>query len=269
MKCKVEGCGRDAQYKLAQLCQKHYFRIRRNGKIETLLDAKRRELGYTRQYRVTFPGGKGYQRLYEPEHPLRDTQGYVAEHRLVVFARYEWNLPDCELCGVPLDWATCHIDHIDNDPSNNKPDNLRPLCRVCNTTRDYPEQHTIRGNHAITYNGVTMTATEWARRENINVCGASIIRRLAQGMTVEDALFSEKRTHNGKQPVPPQRKTIAKHERSNSVSATIDGVKLTAMEWSRHDGCTVTDGAIRNRIKAGWPDYDAVFAPPRFKRQTN
>lgn len=29
MQCRVDGCGRDAQYKTAQLCQMHYFRIAR------------------------------------------------------------------------------------------------------------------------------------------------------------------------------------------------------------------------------------------------
>ena len=145
MLCSVEGCGREAEYKTAVLCQKHYFRIRRNGKIETLLEEKKRKLGYTRQYRVPFASPRGnYQRLYEPDHPLRDKSGYVAEHRMIVFAKYGWDLPVCELCGVSLEWNTCHVDHIDNDPTNNKPENLRPLCRVCNTTRDYPERHTFK-----------------------------------------------------------------------------------------------------------------------------
>lgn len=31
MNCRVDGCGREAAYKKARLCQKHYFRVRRTG----------------------------------------------------------------------------------------------------------------------------------------------------------------------------------------------------------------------------------------------
>lgn len=197
MKCHVEGCGRDARYKAVQLCQKHYFRVRRNGYTETFLERKERETGASRQPRITMPG-KGYQRVYDPTHPLTDKQGYVSEHRKIVYARYGETLPDCELCGAALSWSTAHIDHIDRDVKNNVPANLRPLCRPCNTQRDMPEQHTYGHHYALTAEGKIDTPTGWERDPRVEVSRTTIIRRKLAGMSDYDAIFAPKVTHNGK-----------------------------------------------------------------------
>ena len=199
MHCKVESCDGQVRYKAACLCQKHYFRVMRNGTTDTKLTIKKQQLGYTRRQRLTMPG-RGYQRLYEPSHPLADTQGYVSEHRKVVFDRIGYSLHSCELCGKPETWETVHIDHKDNNPQNNSPDNLRPLCRVCNTFRDYPDRHTMKGNHAIEFNGVTLTANEWSRAGGGYLSHNAIVRRLKSGMTAEQALMTPKTTHKGDVP---------------------------------------------------------------------
>ena len=265
MKCKIDGCDRDATYKAAQLCQMHYFRIRRNGDVELMLNRKKRITGYSRQPRVVMPG-KGYIRVYDPSHPLTDTQGYVSEHRKVVFDRYGWSLPPCEICGNQTDWKTCHIDHKDCVVSNNALDNLRPVCRPCNTFRHYPEQHTMKRRIAITYSGVTKTAHEWVRELGLNMSSSTIRLRLAKGMTVEEAFFGKKITHNGS--VPKKKPTPPKHTRKNAIAITINGETLTANEWSRRPECSVTDGAIRMRIKQGWDSVSAVLTPAR-KNQKN
>lgn len=185
MQCKVDGCNRDAMYRGKQLCQMHYFRVMRNGTTDTLPK--------TRKYRTQNPAG--YQKIYEPSHPLKDSTGYVYEHRFVVYGKYGTSLPACEICGKPTFWDSCHIDHIDKDVTNNKLENLRPVCRGCNTFRDYPEQHLAKNAHSITHNGKTMTATEWARQENVNVCGNTIVRRLREGKSVYEALYGRKITH--------------------------------------------------------------------------
>jgi hypothetical protein len=188
VKCKIEGCNRVVRYKGKQLCQMHYFRIMRNGFSDLLPKV--------RKYRIQNPAG--YQKIYEPKHRLANSDGYVYEHRFMVFERYGECLPRCEICGKPTCWETCHIDHIDNDVTNNALGNLRPLCRGCNTFRNYPEQHTISGRHGIAYGGLTMTAAEWARQPGVNVCRATILNRLAQGMGMHEALHAPKKTHNGK-----------------------------------------------------------------------
>lgn len=186
MQCKIEGCGRDAAYKEQGVCQKHYFRFMRFGTYE---------LTQSRKYRTQNPAG--YQKLYEPNHPLANMDGNVYEHRFIIYNKYGCILPDCEICGKPTVWETCHIDHKDNDVTNNAESNLRPVCNPCNTRRFYPEQHTIKGRYPITYGGVTKTASEWARHPGVDVSHATIKRRLAIGMSVYAALYAPKKTHNG------------------------------------------------------------------------
>lgn len=86
MLCKVEGCGRDATYKGACLCQKHYFQVRRNGFVGLIRKSARPRI----------EDARGYQFLHAPNHPLVSSgQIYVAEHRIVLFSAigpaHEWN----------------------------------------------------------------------------------------------------------------------------------------------------------------------------------
>lgn len=250
MKCMIDGCGRDADYKADQLCQRHYFRLRRNGHFEII-----------KVRRPFIQDDRGYRRVWDPEHPLASKYGYVFEHRKIVFAKYGWNLPDCEICGKPTDWETCHVDHIDENPSNNASENLRPLCAGCNTSRNRPASCTFSHCTSITFDGVTKTAHEWSKDPRVGLSGAQIRRRKQCGKSDYDALFGEKVTHNGKLPV--KKPTPPPSTRKNSINATIDGVTKTSNEWARTAGCTVCDGTIRARIKAGWPHKEAVFSPQR------
>ena len=65
----------------------------------------------------TRSGGYEYLRIHSPNHPNKDTQGYVAKHRLVVEENIGRNLKDKEL-----------IHHLDGDKSNNDITNLL-LCK--------------------------------------------------------------------------------------------------------------------------------------------
>lgn len=242
-------------YSEQQVCQKHYFRFMRNGTYEIVRKSRAR---------LRYQDPAGYWKVYEPNHPLADRTGYVWEHRKIVYDRIGDSVPPCELCAKPLTWKTAHVDHIDEDPSNNDPGNLRPLCCGCNTWRGSRiPQHEAKGHHAITFGGETKTPNEWARDPRVKVSNGTIVRRKKAGASDYEALFGEKRTHNGNLPRPEPRKTQFKYERSNAIALTINGVTKTAMEWSREPGCTVTDGAIRFRVRQGWPHDKAVFAPPR------
>lgn len=189
MKCRVDGCESGAKYKDAQLCQKHYFRLRRSGTTEL---AQR-----VAKYRQSNPAG--YQWIHEPDHPLRHkTTGYVAEHRFVLYEKIGDREFSCELCGKPLTWETCHVDHIDDDVTNNSVGNLRPTCSTCNTRRGRRDPTEYEWAHVLEFDGIRKTAAEWARDPRVAVSRAQIINRKRSGMTDEEALFSGKKTHNGK-----------------------------------------------------------------------
>lgn len=255
MQCSVDNCEREAAYKAAQLCQMHYFRFRRNG------TAVKTPIG--RALRYVTPNG--YITLYKPDHPLSNKTKCVFEHRFVMWPIVGPDCRPCELCGKPQTWATCHVDHIDDNRQNNSPTNLRILCRGCNVKRGFrPESHEFRSKVGlIEFEGRRDTATAWARDSRVSVSGKTILLRKAAGMTDSEALFSDKVTHNGRRKAPAQRKTNHKHERSNAIAITIEGVTDTLAAWSRIPGVAVTERAIANRINSGWSPIEALFTPAR------
>lgn len=188
MLCKIDGCGRDAMYKEQQVCQKHYFRFMRYGTYDLVGPRNREKKPVVRRYRLVNPAG--YQKLYEPLHKLANSDGYCYEHRFIIYNIYGENLPDCELCGAPTDWRTCHIDHKDEDVTNNSVDNLRPVCRGCNTGRT--ERSTTP---RFEINGRSLTLTQWAKEPGVTVTRAQAKRRLDSGLSIEDALYYPNLTH--------------------------------------------------------------------------
>jgi len=180
MTCKIDGCTKVVKYKKDGLCQTHYSRFWRYGTYELTRKAR---------YRISNPAG--YQFLHEPDHILADDRGYVAEHRFVLFGKFEYSLCQCELCGRPWGWHSgsgSHVDHIDEDITNNSPCNLRPLCSGCNTRRSRKPEHEYDHVKGIEYKGVTMSAGDWAKQDFVPVKYHTIRNRLRAGWDIEKAL---------------------------------------------------------------------------------
>ena len=71
------------------------------------------------------------------------------------------------------------VDHIDRDFTNNRLSNLRLV--------DWNLQNMNRGNvRIIEFNGLSMTLTDWARKQGINA--RTIAARLDKGWSVSEAL---------------------------------------------------------------------------------
>lgn len=189
MKCSADGCERSSMYKSLCLCQKHYFRLRRTGTV-----AKREQ---SRAKKITTPNG--YVRVWDKDHPLACQRGYVFEHRHAMWSVVGASVGNCQLCGKAESWETCHIDHIDNDRKNNNISNLRVLCRGCNVKRGFTVySYKNRGEVGlIEIDGVIDTPAGWSRRNDVNVTGATIVRRIKSGQSPREAVYGSKKTHNG------------------------------------------------------------------------
>ena len=181
--CKVEGCARESMYKAQDVCQKHYFRFMRKGSYDLEVKSRKR--------RISNPAG--YQKIYEPTHPLANSDGYVYEHRMVYFEEVSKTVASCDMCGSDITWGNCHIDHKDNDVENNNADNLRAVCRPCNVFRAHTPKS--MGKMFLTANGKTLTPTAWARMPGVNVSSQTIRRRKQLGMSDHDSIFSDRVTH--------------------------------------------------------------------------
>lgn len=187
MLCSVDGCGRKASYKAVQLCQKHYFRVRRGGTTQLRRKARPR---YVRD--------DGYVMVYDPDHPLMSHCGYVFEHRKVAYDERGGDIDKCERCEmISLTWETCHIDHDDEVRDNNAPKNLFVTCTGCNTMRGGAARPTSVLLSAI---GETKSVAAWSRDPRVRVSRTTIRRRLRRGASHNEALFGPKGTHKNTTP---------------------------------------------------------------------
>lgn len=174
MTCTIDGCTKKIQYVKRQICQMHYFRFMRTG----MYDLEQR----VSKYRIS--NAAGYQSIHEPDHWLSDNRGYVYEHRFVLFNAKGHDIDSCEMCGKEWSWHngwSSHVDHIDEDNTNNHIDNLRPLCNACNTHRTEKDYINHPNSVVLFYYGEEKTAAEWGRDSRIPVKAHTILSRLKAG----------------------------------------------------------------------------------------
>ena len=152
--CSTPGCGKRANRKGSGLCEACYMRMRRKGTTD-----------YKPLPAHKIEQSAGYIWLREPGHPLSDSRGLVYEHRYV-FYEHNGNGPfKCYWCGREVWWEMMHVDHLDDDKSNNNINNLAPSCPLCNQKRGRWKMVAKQQANGIqiTYKGKTKTAGVWAR----------------------------------------------------------------------------------------------------------
>jgi hypothetical protein len=76
-----------------------------------------------------------YLAIRVPGHPLASQEGDVYQHRLVAYKSLNGVCGGCHWCGIPLVWVNAVVDHLNEDKTDNRPENLVVSCNECNRSR--------------------------------------------------------------------------------------------------------------------------------------
>lgn len=83
-----------------------------------------------------------YRRIKDPTHPLAVSNGWVAEHRAVLYSKIGPGRHPCHWCQKQITWRRGRAvkdgitaDHIDFNILNNDPGNIVASCHSCNVKR--------------------------------------------------------------------------------------------------------------------------------------
>lgn len=127
-RCTARGCDGAKRSSGAAYCEKHYMRMRRYGSLDRVrVPAERLITAY------------GYVSVYRPGHPLAYRDGRVLEHRAAYFDAHGHGPFECHWCGVTVTWDTLHIDHLNDEKTDNSLSNLVASCAACNVRRGVPK----------------------------------------------------------------------------------------------------------------------------------
>jgi len=121
--CANPECSNKATRVGRGLCETCYYRLRRTGSYK-----KKQVAGWRKDPR-------GYIILYNKEHPLSSKAGLVYQHREVAYNHYGDGEQVCFWCGKQLTWKNVVIDHLNENKSDNRIDNLALSCNACNRSR--------------------------------------------------------------------------------------------------------------------------------------
>jgi len=178
--CIADNCSLKPRSAKAKYCETHYYRVRRNGS----LDLKNKNTKWQVEGR--------YIRIKADSHPITNKDGWIYEHRYVLYNHIGAEGIECYLCGKSLNWANLHVDHVDCDIHNNNIANLKPSCPQCNMGRGIEKmKSTARKNgRTLELDGRQMCISEWAIE--LGITRQSILNRINSGWSMKDVLTKPK-----------------------------------------------------------------------------
>ena len=126
--CPISGCGRHIPISGAKFCMMHAARLSRKGNLGSA--------GYAKGGgHADYLGSDGYVLEFNSQHPAA-CSGRIRQHQRIFYDKHPADTPlICYWCGCNLRWDNFHVDHLDNDRSNNDPENLEASCETCNPQR--------------------------------------------------------------------------------------------------------------------------------------
>lgn len=131
--CGAEDCCRPARTPNGAMCEMHYYRARRASLPKK--PQRPKASPPVRRVRDTHVQSGGYRMRKVPDHPLAGRNGWVYEHRIVVFLKYGPGEQRCHWCDLSLSWKEAVVDHINEAKTDNRPSNLVVACSPCNRAR--------------------------------------------------------------------------------------------------------------------------------------
>lgn len=194
--CAVPGCEKPARSRSSGICEMHYYRQRRTGRLDLVPRARPETTAHT----------GGYLLLLAPGHPLETPggNGRVYEHRTVYHAEHGEGPFRCHWCGKLVTWGDMHVDHLNDQPDDNRLENLVASCPACNQKRGVPKMRQVKrkSGRLLTAHGKTMCVSEWARE--LGVSRAALQYRLENGWSVERALSEPRGKYGPKSQAEPR-----------------------------------------------------------------
>ena len=180
--CSVDCCSNPARSESAEYCEKHYYRMRRNGTLTLQVDANPPP--------EATKHSEGYVLQYVPGHPLQSSPGRrVYQHRVAFYDERGAGPFECHVCGSDVTWSTMHVDHLNDVVDDNRIENLAPACPTCNQSRGSHKMastNRAKSDYQITFNGTTKCLAEWAR--DVGISNVGLRERLRRGWSVDRAL---------------------------------------------------------------------------------
>jgi hypothetical protein len=133
--CGVAGC--DRPHSGRGYCDTHIQRVRKYGDpFAHVPIGARHNVPLTREPglfgRYWFLSAEGYFMAQWPEHPIANPSGSISQQRAVLYAAIGSGEHPCDECGQMLTWRIIEADHRNGKRDDNRPENLRPLCKPCN-----------------------------------------------------------------------------------------------------------------------------------------
>lgn len=172
-RCTVGGCNMLPRSLYSPYCEMHYGRLRRNGTLLNVRKPPSPKLEHSHGY-ITVPHNG---------HPVSTGKVHKREyqHRIVYYDEHGAGPFHCHWCNKAVTWDDLHVDHLNDDKQDNRPENLVASCPICNQKRGHHKMIArMRELKAIwiEFRGERKTLKEWS--DHLGISRSALRTRLTR-----------------------------------------------------------------------------------------